>query len=168
MLWTCECTAVNAETHRTCEYCGADRPATLARRAPTALVVPPPLEVQRLTRCPHDGERLQPNGFCELGQGFPHAMACPFQCPLCWAKLDWSGGCHECHGTKTGRREEWCFLGDGYYTHEVDGKPIGDGQHWVKQQGPRPAVGAKVNVAQMRKLGKILKPLTEQTEQETP
>ena len=149
MLWTCACGAVNAKTHRVCELCGADRKAAVdTRLAPVS------------RHCPHDGAALGQDGFCPRGGGYPHAMSCPFKCPPCRALLDWSGGCFTCYGTRTGRREEWSFLGEGYYTHMPNGSPIGDGQHWVQQEpAGRPAVSPAANAAHKHRVVKLLTPL---------
>lgn len=97
------------------------------------------------------------DGFCMAGNGYPLGTACPFVCPICRQPLDWSGGCVSCHGCTTGKREDWTFPGDGYYTHEVDGKQIGDGHHWVKgQDGPRPAATLAESQAAVRKIKAML------------
>jgi hypothetical protein len=110
--------------------------------------------------CPFDGTRLDPSGpfkgFCERGGGYPVSLICAFACPLCGKGLGWSGGCHGCHGTRSGQREDWTFPGDGYYTHSARGEPIGDGMHYVKDQGPRLACSRAENVLGAKALGRIL------------
>jgi hypothetical protein len=97
--------------------------------------------------CPIDGQPLHTEpptkGFCERGGGYPVTMSCPFACPICRHDLDWSGGCSGCHGTQSMSGKDWTFPGDGYYTHDVQGRPIGDGQHYVKEQGSRPAASPR-------------------------
>jgi hypothetical protein len=154
VLWTCDCGVVNSPRTSVCEGCGHDRVTSLA-------VLEPAVSLGKLARaCPIDGAPLRADGFCLRGEGYPHPMAYPFRCSLCGHALDWSGGCFACYGTRTGRREEWSMPGDGYYTHTPEGKPIGDGQHWVKQaDAGRPAVSAADNAAQKRRVAQLLRPL---------
>lgn len=139
---------------RTCS-CGFS-PKALAARA-------------RAGRCPYDGTWRESSGFCKRGGGYPQGTPCPFACPVCRKPLDWSGGCIACHGITTGAREDWTYPGDGYYTHAVDGTPIGDGQHWVKRQGPRRACDREENRDGARAIAKILRaPVRAAMEKETP
>lgn len=108
-------------------------------------------------RCPIDGGPLGEHGLCERGGGYPVTTSCPFVCPLCRGHLDWTGGCQQCHGTTTGRRADWTFPGEGYYTHDVDGKPITDGMHYVRQQpANRPVASQATNAANAKELARIL------------
>lgn len=115
---------------------------------------------EQADRCPFDGTRLETSGpdrgFCERGGGYPVSLNCAFACPLCGQSLGWAGGCHHCHGTRTGQREDWTFPGDGYYTHTETGAPIGDGLHYVKQQGPRVAASMAENVRGAKAIGRIM------------
>jgi hypothetical protein len=106
--------------------------------------------------CPLDGAILGDLGYCHKGQGYPFTIPCPFVCPLCRGALDWTGGCGACHGTNTGERSRWSFPGDGYYTHDPEGRRIGDGKHYVKQQGPRPAAEKAVNSESANMIARIL------------
>ena len=74
-------------------------------------------------------------------------MNCPFVCPLCRNPRMWSGGCFYCHGTSTGRREDWAFPGDRYEL---------DGGHFVKVCGPRRACSVEENAAGFAALRVIL------------
>ena len=60
----------------------------------------------------------------------------PYVCPLCRHPLTWEGGCESCHGTSTGRREEWTFPGDRYEL---------EAGHFVKVAGPRRAMTSAEN-----------------------
>ncbi len=106
--------------------------------------------------CPIDGAILGDLGWCPKANGYPNTSPCPFVCPLCRSALDWTGGCGTCHGTSSGRREDWAFPGDGYYTHDAEGRPNGDGRHYVKQQGPRPGVGKAINAQSANEIARIL------------
>jgi hypothetical protein len=64
--------------------------------------------------CPVDGARLQADGFCPTGHGWPQGTPCPFACPLCRHPLGWDGGCLACFGCTTCRREDWTFPGHRY------------------------------------------------------
>ena len=119
-------------------------------------------------RCPFDGAPLEGDHFCPRGDGYPIGTVCPFACPICRQPLEWSGGCFACHGCTTGTREDWTFPGDGYYTHEMDGKQIGDGHHWVKGQGPRRACSRDENRDGARAIVKILGSFLPFTEAQSP
>lgn len=88
--------------------------------------------------CPFDGTQLDPGtGFCLSGNGYPEGVPCPFVCPICRHRLEWSGACYGCHGSETpSDRATWSFPGARYETHDEDAKPIGDGQHRVKIAEP--------------------------------
>lgn len=117
--WECpDCHTLNANPSKSCEICGTPR---LKARA---------LASSRI--CWADGGRRREDGFCEVGQGYPVGMVCPFACPVCRQRLAWDGGCPACHGSATGDREGWTFPGDRYETER---------SHWVfEAKGPRPAV----------------------------
>jgi hypothetical protein len=108
--------------------------------------LPEPATASPITRrCPHDGAELEASGFCARGGGFPLGQPCRFACPICGGALDWSGGCDRCHGAASGHREDWSFPGDRYDCYDDKGKPIGDGVHWVKTDGPRRACSPEEN-----------------------
>jgi hypothetical protein len=106
--------------------------------------------------CPLDGAILGDLGWCKKAGGYPFTLPCPFVCPICRGALGWSGECNSCHGSRTGERADWSFPGDGYYTHDAEGAPIGDGKHYVKQQGPRPAAPKAVNSQSANEIARIL------------
>ena len=121
--WTCACGVVNPKVRRKCEHCGEFRPATDTPRG------------QLPSRCWYDGGELDALGFCMRGQGFPVDLKCPFVCPFCRSPLSWSGGCDACKGTPTPKlHDTWTIPGTRYETHADDGKPIGDGCHWIKTE----------------------------------
>lgn len=127
-----------------CERCGW-------HEAPLA-VVPP----SAAAWCPADGATLGPDGFCPRGRGYPLGRVCHFACPICRGMLDWSGGCEQCHGSYAGGRESWTFPGDRYDCYDDNGKPIGDGRHWVKTDGPRKACTPAENMMHAREIQRIL------------
>jgi hypothetical protein len=135
--WTCTACHVHNPAHaRACEGCGEDR---AARPAPAD---PKP------RRCVIDGAALEADGYCHAGAGYPVSFACPFACPLCRKPLTWDGGCEACHGTSTGRREDWAFPGDRY--------ELEDG-HWRKiLAGPRPACSPEENAQAARIMAGLL------------
>ena len=132
--WKCTCGASNPNLRQTCDNCGGERP--LAGGAPKA-----PL------RCIYDGTQLDALGFCLEGNGFPTSLRCPFACPFCRQPLEWSGACFQCFGTATRRQHDsWAFPGARHETHDDEGQPIGDGQHWVKVlEAGRPVASAAEN-----------------------
>lgn len=116
-------------------------------RRPPRLTARDPLEPVPITHCPyHDPpvelERRQLGWWCPAGQGYPLFLRRDEACPVCRRPLEWDGGCLACHGSPTGDRAEWCFPGQRYDRYDEAGQPIGDGQHWVRVEGPpnRPAV----------------------------
>lgn len=91
-----------------------------------------PAPTGALTTCPfHPGQRLEPDGFCPPGQGYPLGVLRQESCPYCRGALEWDGGCLRCHGCGTGERGDWSFPGARYDRYDDHGQPIGDGQHWV-------------------------------------
>jgi hypothetical protein len=113
--------------------------------------------------CPFDGTQLDPaTGFCLSGNGYPEGMLCPFVCPFCRRRLEWSGACYGCHGSEMpSERATWSFPGARYETHDEDGKPISDGQHRVKVAEPShwactPAENAAGFAEVQRLLGRVL------------
>ena len=122
MAWTCpSCDAKNKPRAVECENCGSERPTQATPKG------------QLPVRCWYDGGRLDAQGVCDQGQGFPLGAPCPFVCPLCRHHLEWSGVCFGCPGSETpSDRAPWSFPGARYETHDEDGKPVGDGQHRVK------------------------------------
>ena len=126
MAWACpSCEAKNKPRAVECENCGSERPTTATPKG------------QLPVRCWFDGGRLDAQGFCSEGQGFPIGIRCPFVCPRCRQCLEWSGACSSCYGSVTpADRATWTCPGARYETHDDDGNPIGDGQHWVKVAEP--------------------------------
>lgn len=114
-----------------CPKCGWSPPLP---DAPTgALVIRP---------CWVDGATRAPDGFCPTGNGYPVGIRCPFACSLCRHPLSWDGTCFACHGTDTGRREDWSFPGARYEL---------EASHWRKvADGPRSACTAAENQAAAR------------------
>jgi len=109
--------------------------------------------------CPYDGVQLDPaTGFCLQGNGYPEGVLCPFVCPFCRHRLEWSGACYGCHGTATSAdRATWSFPGARYETHDEDGKPLGDGQHRVKVAEPgRAACTPAENAAGFAEVRRLL------------
>lgn len=156
VLWDCPaCHVSNSPQAKMCEGCGEARSFAVMVLGTTAVAT-----ITTPTPCPIDGGPLIMSGalkgFCVRMGGFPFTLACPFSCPLCRGKLDWTGGCQSCHGTTTGKREDWTFPGDGYYTNDVNGDPHTDGQHYVKEQETRPAASQKINAENARELARIL------------
>ena len=122
--WKCAtCRAINAVAAVTCEHCGTAKPARRSVELPAAP-----------GRCSYDGAQLDPaTWFCLQGNGYPLGCLCPFVCPLCRQRLEWSGACFGCHGSATpADRQTWTFPGARYETHDDHGQPLGDGQHWRK------------------------------------
>ncbi len=133
--WICPaCRANNGGGWATCEGCGKDRPE------PERPAAPGP------KRCYCGGPRLA-SGICERTGGYPATYSCHFACPICRARLDWSGGCDQCHGCTSGRREDWTFPGDRY--------ELTDG-HWHWVDGPRKACTPEENAAGFAKIRAIL------------
>lgn len=123
--WRCVCGAYSASVHAECEGCGAARPEASSGSGVQA------------RRCPIDLAPLGAMGWCERGQGYPAGMACPFACPLCRHALTWDGRCFDCHGTLTGKREDWTIPGDRYELV---------GGHWRKVEGgPQACLSAEEN-----------------------
>lgn len=112
------------------------------------------------TRCWFDGGALDTSkgGFCGQGNGWPVGLPCPFVCPLCRQRLDWSGACQGCYGSATpGDLATWTFPGARHETHDENGQPIGDGQHWVKTDEPgRPAMTLEESSEKAEELGRLL------------
>ena len=77
-------------------------------------------------KCRRCGGELGDDGFCRKANGFPYGTACPFSCPTCGGRLEWSGAC---------RTVAWMWR---------DGKPYFPGDsycvdrtHWVLHEtGP--------------------------------
>ena len=109
-------------------------------------------------RCPYDGVSLDEFGWCVEGNGYPRDFPCPFVCPFCRRRLEWSGACLGCHGTRQmGDRESWTFPGARHETCDEFGKPLGDGQHFVKvADGPRAALRRAELVEMTREIQAIL------------
>jgi hypothetical protein len=107
-------------------------------------------------RCRHDHAELDGDGFCPAGNGYPLGKRCPFVCPLCRLPLEWDGRCEHCHGCLTGERLDWTFPGDSYDCYDDHGKPIGDGVHWVKTDGPRTACTPTENAENAAMVQRIL------------
>lgn len=127
--WKCACGADNKAPDQTCETCGEVRPSAALAAGSTA---------ER--RCPYDGEGLRSDGFCVRGGGYPLGLECQTACPYCRGLLSWSGGCGRCFGTTTSAdRRTWTFPGDRYECDDEQGRPRGDGRHWILvAKGPRP------------------------------
>lgn len=104
---------------------------------------PKPQEQQaqpKRTHCPYDGAPLMASGMCQDTGGYPYGTPCPFVCVVCRATLEWDGGCRKCRGVQH-RGDPIVFPGDRYDLFDDNGKPLGDGQHWMRtEQGPRKAV----------------------------
>lgn len=140
--WTCECGASNPGKGVECEHCGEVRPG--GRRASG-------IWRQPRSVCSVDGGRLNHDGFCHTAGGYVIDCSCPSVCPECRQRLDWSGFCRSC--TPILRR----LLGDRYDTHDDLGRPIGDGQHWVRTlTGPRPLCLSAENQAGLARIREIL------------
>lgn len=94
-------------------------------------------------RCFYDGTQLDERGWCLAGNGYPDYLRCPFVCPHCREPLRWSGACYHC--TPVVR----AYPGVRHDTHDDDGQPLGDGQHWVKtaEAGGATATPAEARVA---------------------
>ena len=115
-------------------------------------------------RCPIHGVPLEqgpgPAGsaaWCPVEERYSTLAACPFVCPLCRHPLDWAGECNACHGSTTGERDSWTFPGDRYDRFDDQGEPLGDGLHWyLTKAGPRRAVSAATNVANMQLLRELI------------
>jgi hypothetical protein len=141
--WICpRCgTRVRGET---CRRCGIDRPAEPGR--------PPPERVEwtKPESCPNDGALLDDHRYCHRGRGYAAGTECPFSCPLCRGPLGWAGDCQQCHGTTTGRREDWTFPGQRYEF---------DGGHYklVDPATMRPVCSPEDNAAAMRALRALLR-----------
>lgn len=153
MAWACpSCDAKNKPRAVECEACGNERPlgATPKGQLPAG--------------CWFDGGRLDAQGYCPTGQGFPIGLRCPFFCPICHQRLEWSGACHACHGSATASDQRtWTFPGARYETHEVAGTPIGDGQHWIKMaESGRRGCAAEENRAGFAEIQRVLALLTVQ------
>lgn len=143
--WAClHCGDVNLVGQSRCGNCGRQSDSVMV---PSSSIV---------RHCPYDGGELMASGLCLRRGGFPLGQRCGFVCPLCRGSLDWSGGCDRCHGTTTGRREDWAFPGDRYDCYDDFGKPIGDGVHWVKTDGPRQACSVQENKAHALRITQML------------
>lgn len=151
--WTCP-TCDKPRKRAFCSACGTSAPSSALVIAPSDRMAGPVPTAPK--RCRFDNTELMPDGFCLTGGGYPLGRTCPLVCPLCRGPLDWSGGCEQCHGCTTARREDWTFPGDRYDCFDDEGAAIGDGQHWVKTDGPRPAVTAAQNAAGLRAVRHIL------------
>lgn len=108
--------------------------------------------------CLQCGTPLQSDGFCYQGNGYPYlrrqrvqlvdqawevrtlVFPCPFACPVCRHPLEWDGRCEACHGCTTADRADWTFPGDRYDRWDDAGRSVGDASHWVRTDGPRPAL----------------------------
>ena len=112
-----------------------------------------------VTSCLFDGTQLDPvTGFCLSGNGYPITESCHFACPFCRGHLEWSGACFQCFGTATRREHDsWTFPGARYETHDDEGTPIGDGQHWVKVlEAGRPVASAAENRVALWRIADML------------
>ncbi len=154
-LWTCECGNVN--TRKTCIGCGTKRPESSGSS-------PAP---GRPRPCWYDGTALDAQGFCSRGGGFPFGLSYPWSCPICRRTLEWDGACLSCHGSTTpADRRTWSFPGDRYERWDDQGRPIGDGQHWVKVLvAPRAACTPEVNQAESAMLARVLGAFDARTEE---
>jgi hypothetical protein len=170
-VWTSACgTQVIGKE---CPDCGELRPGTTAPKPVTpgatgaiaaGLVIPSCICGSALTtegRCRETGfyPRIK-QAKQEDGDWVFAPVVCPFVCPVCRARLDWDGGCRSCHGTKTGRREDWAFPGDRYVRSEDDA-------HWMLDagpQGPRMACTLEQNAEGLRLVQAILNPPKEAAE----
>ena len=128
--WTCRCGQRNTE--ETCKQCESPQPK---RRMLSEALKP--------RRCLYDGTQLDERGWCLAGNGYPDYLRCPFVCPHCREPLRWSGACYHC--TPVVR----AYPGVRLDTHDDDGQPLGDGQHWVKtaEAGGATATPAEVRAA---------------------
>ena len=142
MGWHCGCGTENGQRAKVCRDCGGERP----RKERAAL------------SCPYDGAVLGIQGICPEAHGYPVGMVCPFVCPRCRHPLDWSGGCLGCYGSPTPQdRATWRFPGARHDTHDDEGVPLGDGQHWVKTADPdRPAMTPEQSGAKAKELAGLL------------
>ena len=121
MAWVCpSCEAKNKPRAVECENCGTERPSAATPKG------------QLPAACWYDGGRLDAQGFCPAGRGFPVGIRCPFFCSVCGHRLDWSGACATCCGSRTASDRATGPFGARYETHDAMGRPVGDGQHWVK------------------------------------
>lgn len=159
-LWSCRCGSLNRGADTACRACATPKGKTPAALAPAGA---PGFQ----GTCPHDGAALIEGGFCPQAGGYPFGPACPFACPICRGKLDWTGGCYACHGTTRFGRHTWTFPGDRYDRHDEHGEPLGDGRHWVLTvKGPRECIGAEEAQEVARLAGRIFSaaPTTTTTE----
>lgn len=146
MAWQCpSCDAKNKPRAVECEACGTERPATATPKG------------QLPAACWFDGGRLDAQGYCPTGQGFPLGVRCPFFCPICQHRLEWSGACHACHGSMTASDSTtWSFPGARYEIYDEKGAPLSDGQHRVKVAEPNRRVCTaeenRVGFAEIRRL----------------
>lgn len=155
MAWICPgCDAKNKPRAVECEHCGTERPAGATPKGQLPLV------------CWYDGGRLDAQGYCSTGEGFPVGVLCPFFCPICQHRLQWSGACHACHGSSTASdHTTWTFPGARHETHDVTGTPIGDGQHYVEMTARgRRGCTAEENRAGFADVQRILTILTLQVQ----
>lgn len=135
VMWSCECKAVNKSRDTICSRCGLER---AKKTAPAAT---------KLLRCPADGAAIR-DGVCVRTGLFPMTEKCPFACPICRKPLEWSGACYQCHGTTSGKREDWEFPGDRYELEDA---------HWIMcEAGPRRACTPAENQAGARDLLRVL------------
>lgn len=137
-MWTCSCGQKNTDRVETCE-CGAERP-TRAESAP------------RRTRC-SCGAELMASGLCSETGGYPLGMTCPFACPMCRQSLSWEGACFSCHGTSTGRREDWTMPGDRYEPVEGHWQRILAGPRRACTVAENKAASALLNAVMARRMG---------------
>ncbi len=136
VMWTCECRSLNKSRDSVCYQCGLERAPKKAALAPG-----------KLTICPADRAPIR-DGVCSRTGWFPMTESCPFSCPICRKPLEWCGACYSCHGTTSGKREDWEFPGDRY--------ELEDG-HWIKVlDGPRRACTPAENQAGARELLRVL------------
>lgn len=83
------------------------------------------------TSCPYDGGPLSATGFCATAGGYPLGTERSDFCPHCRHRLEWDGGCQSCFGSSSGRRTDRTFPGSRYDRFDDEGRPLGDGQHWI-------------------------------------
>ena len=81
--------------------------------------------------CASCGGLVDAEGKCLTGNGYPVDAICQTACPVCRLRLDWSGACQHCHGSRTSEdKSTWTVPGDRY--------DLDDG-HWrLMAPGPRP------------------------------
>jgi hypothetical protein len=130
-FWTCGCGAVNGARSVKCEICDEPKPKGAKVE----------LDAKKPAVCETDGSVLE-NGFCHAGGGYAKHWPCPFVCSICRGPLTWNGGCHRCHGCRTGERDDWTYPGDRYEL---------DAGHWrLVAKGPFPVASQEQNKAALR------------------